>query len=86
MSTKGVKKREVSQAVPSLEGSKVSSPKDKIAPSEGGAPGAKTTRRPRTVKGHVPNDETAQVLREAQEGKNLLRYENLEEMFKDLGI
>ena len=36
--------------------------------------------------GHLPNAETAKVLREAREGKNLLHYESLEEMFKDLGI
>jgi hypothetical protein len=35
---------------------------------------------------HIPNEETARVLRDAQEGKNLLNYGNLEEMFEDLGI
>jgi hypothetical protein len=37
-------------------------------------------------KGRVPNAETARILREAEEGKNLLKYANLEEMFEDLGI
>ncbi len=35
---------------------------------------------------HVPNAETAKVRREAREGRNLLHYDSLEEMFKDLGI
>jgi hypothetical protein len=65
---------------------KVSSPKDKTAPSKAGAPGTEATKGPRAAKGHVPNDETAEVLREAREGKNLLHYDSVEEMYKDLGI
>jgi hypothetical protein len=65
---------------------KGSNSKDKIPPSQGGASNAKATKSPRTVEGHVPNAETAKVLREAREGKNLLHYESVEEMFKDLGI
>jgi hypothetical protein len=34
----------------------------------------------------VVNAETAQVLRDADAGKNLLRYPSLEDMFKDLSI
>jgi hypothetical protein len=86
MATKGVNKRGTSRALPSAEGAKSSSPKNKTALPKGGAPGDEMTKRPRAVEGHVPNDETAQVLREAQEGKNLLHYENLEAMFEDLGI
>ena len=40
----------------------------------------------RTIESHVPNGETAKVLRKAAEGKNLPRYESLDEKFKDLGI
>lgn len=44
------------------------------------------TSKLRTEDGHVPNAETARVLREAEQGKNLVTYANLEEMFEDLGI
>jgi len=65
---------------------KVFNPKDMIRPSKGVASNDKATQSPRTALGHVPNAETARVLREARDGKNLLHYESLEEMFKDLGI
>ncbi len=32
----------------------------------------------------IPNEETEQVLRDTDEGKNLVRYETLEDMFEDL--
>jgi len=32
----------------------------------------------------IPNEETAQVLRDTDEGKNLVKYNTVEEMFKDL--
>ncbi len=32
----------------------------------------------------IPNEETAQVLRETDEGKNLVKYKTIEDMFKDL--
>jgi hypothetical protein len=35
---------------------------------------------------HVPNDETAQALRDARDGKDLVTYASVEEMFDDLGI
>jgi hypothetical protein len=35
---------------------------------------------------HEPNAETIKVIEEVREGKNLLRYETTEAMFKDLGI
>ena len=69
-----------------IQEGKGSDPKDKIPPSKDVAANDKATKSPRTGEGHVPNAETAKVLREAREGKNLLRYESLEEMFKDLGI
>ncbi len=65
---------------------KPSDPKGKGPLSKDVASNDKATKGPRTAKGHVPNAETAEVLREAREGKNLLHYESLEEMFKDLGI
>jgi len=45
------------------------------------------TKQPvRPLLGDEPNDETAQVLRESLEGKNLVRFESLEAMFADLEI
>ncbi len=32
----------------------------------------------------IPNEETAQVLRDTDEGKNLVKYKTIEGMFKDL--
>jgi len=32
----------------------------------------------------IPNEETAQVLRDTDEGKNLVKYKTVEDMFKDL--
>jgi DNA-damage-inducible protein J len=32
----------------------------------------------------IPNEETAQVLRDTDEGKNLVKYKTIEDMFKDL--
>lgn len=48
------------------------------------ATGAK--KRPRSRKGTTVNAETAQVLRDAEAGKNLLHYPSLEAMFEDLDI
>jgi hypothetical protein len=41
---------------------------------------------PRARKGSVVSAETAEVLRDAEAGKNLLHYPSLEAMFEDLGI
>ncbi len=65
---------------------KVSNRRDKVALSKDVASNDKATKSARTAGGHVPNAETAKVLREAREGKNLVHYDSLEEMFKDLGI
>lgn len=35
---------------------------------------------------HVPNDETAYVLKETDEGKNLTEYDTLDEFWKSLGF
>ncbi len=32
----------------------------------------------------IPNEETVQVLRDTDEGKNLVKYKTIEDMFKDL--
>ena len=48
------------------------------------ATGAKKAPRPR--KGTTVNTKTAEVLRDAEAGKNLLYYPSLEAMFEDLGI
>jgi hypothetical protein len=39
-----------------------------------------------TVQERELNDETAQALRDAREGKNLTRFTSLEALFADLGI
>jgi antitoxin component of RelBE/YafQ-DinJ toxin-antitoxin module len=39
-----------------------------------------------TVEGNIPNRKTRRVLRHTQRGKNLVRFENEEAFFKDLGI
>ena len=42
----------------------------------------------RTMPGEfkVPNRTTRKVMRETDQGKNLIKYKNAEELFKDLGI
>lgn len=49
-------------------------------------PTTKAKKASRTRKGTTVNAETAQVLRDAEAGKNLLHYPSLEAMFEDLGI
>ena len=44
------------------------------------------TRLASQVEGNIPNRKTRRVLRDSQRGKNLVRFENEEEFFKDLGI
>ncbi len=34
----------------------------------------------------IPNDLTQKVLKETDEGKNIIRHENTDDMFKNLGI
>lgn len=36
--------------------------------------------------GNTPNEETAKVLKEVDEGKNLKTYKSTEEMFREMGI
>jgi hypothetical protein len=83
---RNVSPRASASSTEAVQEGKASDPKDEVPASNDVAPNDKATKRPRTADGHVPNAETAKVLREAREGKNLLRYESLEEMFKDLGI
>ena len=56
------------------------------AASTGTKPAAEARKAPRSRKGTTVNAETAQVLRDAEAGKNLLHYPSLEAMFEDLGI
>ena len=35
---------------------------------------------------HVPNEETRQAIRDARDGKDVTRYDNLADAFADLGI
>jgi DNA-damage-inducible protein J len=35
---------------------------------------------------HIPNDETAETLRKSRRGEELHEFENMDEMFKKLGI
>jgi hypothetical protein len=67
------------------QGDRVSRPKDEIPHTKAGAPGTEAIKGLRAAEGHVPNNETAEVLREARNGKNLLHYDSVEEMYKDLG-
>jgi hypothetical protein len=52
----------------------------------GAKPATEAKKAPRPRKGTVVNAETAEVLRDAEAGKNLLHYPSLEAMFEDLGI
>jgi hypothetical protein len=54
-----------------------------VAKAESDSKAGKKTRRNQDV---PFNAETAQVLRDADAGKNLLHYPSLEAMFEDLGI
>jgi hypothetical protein len=83
---KNVSRKAGTPSTEAIQEGKVSKPKEKVRPSKGVASNDKAAKNPHTVAVHVPNAETAEVLREAREGKNLLQYESLEEMFKDLGI
>ena len=65
---------------------KTSSSRGKVPLSQGGGSRAKGSKSRRDTEGHVPNDETIKVLRDIEAGKGLLRYESLEEMYKDLGM
>ncbi len=69
-----------------IQEGKASRSKDQIPGSNDVASRKTAAKSPRTIESHVPNAETARVLREARDGKNLFRYESLEEMFNDLGI
>ena len=56
------------------------------AASAGTKPATKAKKATRPRKGSTVNAETAEVLRDAEAGKNLLHYPSLEAMFEDLGI
>jgi antitoxin component of RelBE/YafQ-DinJ toxin-antitoxin module len=40
----------------------------------------------RPVRSSIPNAETRQAMEEVKSGKNLKRFKNLDDLFKDLGI
>jgi hypothetical protein len=65
---------------------RASNSKGKVPLSKGGASKAKGPKGRRDTEGHVPNEETIKVLRDIEAGKGLLRYDSLEEMYKDLGM
>lgn len=54
--------------------------------SAGARPATEAGQPARSRKGTTVNAETAEVLRDAEAGKNLLHYPSLEAMFEDLGI
>jgi rRNA maturation endonuclease Nob1 len=41
-------------------------------------------KKSRRVKKNIPNEETIAVLKECDEGKNLKRYDSIDDLFKDL--
>ena len=43
-------------------------------------------KKSRRVKKNIPNEETIAAMKECDEDKNLIHYENIDELFKDLGI
>ena len=102
MTTKGTKKSVTPQSASSSKRGKMLGPDPGNAMGPAGqyvakggkevtqGPGEKlppaTTKSHPKAKGHVPNDETAQVLREIEEGKNLIHYDSFEDMYEDLGI
>ncbi|MHB1561153.1 MAG: hypothetical protein ACYC61_27200 [Isosphaeraceae bacterium] len=59
---------------------------DGPAASAEDSPAPKAMKARRSRKGTTVNAETAKVLRDAEDGKNLLHYPSLEAMFEDLGI
>jgi hypothetical protein len=70
------------RAVKRPESAKVE-PNEATAAKEAPAPNGGTVSSPNK---DVVNAETAQVLRDADAGKNLLTYPSLEDMFKDLSM
>jgi hypothetical protein len=41
-------------------------------------------KKSRRVKNHIPNEETIASMKECDEGKNLTRYDNIDDFFKDV--
>ncbi len=58
-------------------------PADAMAPKEEPTPDGSNVLSPKT---DVFNDETEQVLRDADAGKNLTRYVDADDLFRKLGI
>jgi hypothetical protein len=79
-------KKPVSKRVPRKKAAPERSVSDgRVASAK--APSAPKVKKPRpSRKGTTFNAETAEVLRDAEAGKNLLHYPSLEAMFEDLGL
>jgi hypothetical protein len=79
------KKPEGEKTAAEKASSKTGAPSGPVASAQA-EPATKSRKAPRSRKGTIVNAETAQVLRDAEAGKNLLHYPSLEAMFEDLGI
>jgi len=96
MATKAARKQLAKEVAPvqaakevaPVQAAKESAPKRKVISKTAASFATKASKKQpvRPLRGDEPNDETAQVLRESLEGKNLVRFESLEAMFADLEI
>ena len=79
---------QVAKEVAPVQAAKEVAPKRKVISKTAASFATKACKKQpvRPLRGDEPNDETAQVLRESLEGKNLVRFESLEAMFGDLEI
>jgi hypothetical protein len=68
------------KATPERDGS------DRHTASAKARPAPKAKKAPPSQKDTTFNEETAQVLRDAEAGKNLLHYPSVEAMYEDLGL
>ncbi|MGO9810357.1 MAG: hypothetical protein ACLP53_06165 [Isosphaeraceae bacterium] len=87
MATKAARKQLAKEVAP-VQAAKEVAPKRKVISRTAASFATKASKKQpvRPLRGDEPNDETAQVLRESLEGKNLVRFESLEAMFADLEI
>jgi len=79
---------QAAKEVAPVQAAKEVAPKRKVISKTAASFATKASKKQpvRPLRGDEPNDETAQVLRESLEGKNLVRFESLEAMFADLEI
>ena len=86
MATKAAKNQLAKKVAP-VQAAKEVEPKKVISKTAASFATKASKKQPvHPLRGDEPNDETAQVLRESLEGKNLVRFESLEAMFADLEI